>query len=328
MVVRTIAGILLAFVLFSTYLGIHQVPEGHIGLYWFGGKLLDETTEPGLHTMMPYVTRFSAIQVTLQTDTVVDIPCGTSGGSMIYFDKIEVVNVLAKNHAHATVKAYGVNYDKTWIFDRVAHEINQFCSSHTLQEVYIDLFEKLDEALAESLQKSCDQHNTGIEIVAIRVTKPRIPEAVKRNYEAIETAKTEFLVQKEREKVAKAEEEISLLRATMSAQKDADVAVIVAKQEAAVAMINTEKEIKQKEAQKLRAMVEADIELLKRKVETDAHFYQISKSAEANKLLYTEEYLRALLYQSLANNTKIYFGDKIPTIFSSMLSEKDKMPFP
>eukprot|EP01127_Copromyxa_protea_P008060 TRINITY_DN1841_c0_g1_i2.p1 TRINITY_DN1841_c0_g1~~TRINITY_DN1841_c0_g1_i2.p1 ORF type:complete len:115 (-),score=31.01 TRINITY_DN1841_c0_g1_i2:63-407(-) len=114
----------------------------------------------------------------------------------------------------------------------------------------------------------------------------------------------------------------------MSAQKDADVAVIVAKQEAAVAMINTEKEIKQKEAQKLRAMVEADIELLKRKVETDAHFYQISKSAEANKLLYTEEYLRALLYQSLANNTKIYFGDKIPTIFSSMLSEKDKMPFP
>lgn len=96
---------------------------------------------------------------------------------------------------------------------------DQFCSSHTLQEVYIDLFEKLDEALAASLQKSCDTYETGIEIVAIRVTKPRIPEAVKRNYEAIETAKTEFLVQKEREKVAKAEENINLLRATMSAQR-------------------------------------------------------------------------------------------------------------
>lgn len=32
---------------------------------------------------------------------------------MIYFDKIEVVNVLKKEKAHATVKAYGVNYDRT-----------------------------------------------------------------------------------------------------------------------------------------------------------------------------------------------------------------------
>jgi hypothetical protein len=96
---------------------------------------------------------------------------------------------------------------------------DQFCSSHTLQEVYIDLFEKLDEALAESLQKSCDHHNTGIDIIAIRVTKPRIPESVKRNYEAIETAKTEFMVQKEKEKVAKAEENIGLMRATIQAQR-------------------------------------------------------------------------------------------------------------
>ena len=28
-----------------------------------------------------------------------------------------------------------------------SHEINQFCSSHTLQEVYITKFDQLDEAL-------------------------------------------------------------------------------------------------------------------------------------------------------------------------------------
>jgi hypothetical protein len=84
----------------------------------------------------------------------------------------------------------------------------------------------------------------------------------------------------------------------------------------------------EKEAQKQGAIIDAEIELMKRKVETDAHFYQISKQAEANKLLYTEEFLRALLYQSLANNTKIYFGDKIPTIFLDMIPNKDKMPFP
>ena len=33
-------------------------------------------------------------QVTLQTDEVTNVPCGTSGGVMIYFDRVEVVNIL------------------------------------------------------------------------------------------------------------------------------------------------------------------------------------------------------------------------------------------
>lgn len=34
-------------------------------------------------------------QVTLQTDEAKNVPCGTSGGVMIYFDRIEVVNILS-----------------------------------------------------------------------------------------------------------------------------------------------------------------------------------------------------------------------------------------
>lgn len=34
-------------------------------------------------------------QVTLQTDKVINVPCGTSGGVMIYFERIEVVNLLS-----------------------------------------------------------------------------------------------------------------------------------------------------------------------------------------------------------------------------------------
>lgn len=37
---------------------------------------------------------FFSFQVTLQTDEVKNVPCGTSGGVMIYFDRIEVVNIL------------------------------------------------------------------------------------------------------------------------------------------------------------------------------------------------------------------------------------------
>ena len=76
-----------------------------------------------------------------------NIPCGTASGVLIYFDKIEVVNRLKKELAWQTVKEYTIEYDKTWIFDKIHHEINQFCSKHTLQEVFIDKFDTLDENL-------------------------------------------------------------------------------------------------------------------------------------------------------------------------------------
>uniref|UniRef100_A0A2K5HEJ5 Erlin n=1 Tax=Colobus angolensis palliatus TaxID=336983 RepID=A0A2K5HEJ5_COLAP len=79
---------------------------------------------------------------TLQTDEVKNVPCGTSGGVMIYFDRIEVVNFLVPNAVYDIVKNYTADYDKALIFNKIHHELNQFCSVHTLQEVYIELFGK------------------------------------------------------------------------------------------------------------------------------------------------------------------------------------------
>lgn len=79
-----------------------------------------------------------------------------------------MVNRLKKERAWETIKNYTIDYDKTWIFDKIqyspfitpiksvefqkiSHEINQFCSSHTLQEVYITKFDQLDEALKSVL---------------------------------------------------------------------------------------------------------------------------------------------------------------------------------
>ena len=41
---------------------------------------------------------------------------------------------------HAIVKNYTADYDKSLIYNKIHHELNQFCSVHNLQEVYIDLF--------------------------------------------------------------------------------------------------------------------------------------------------------------------------------------------
>merc|ERR1719220_445570 len=39
--------------------------------------------------MLPFLTTVRNIQTTLQTDEVKNVPCGTSGGVMIYFDRLK-----------------------------------------------------------------------------------------------------------------------------------------------------------------------------------------------------------------------------------------------
>lgn len=124
------------------------------------GALQPHMTEPGFHIKLPLVTQFSPVQITLQTDRVENIGCGTSGGVMITFDAIEVVNRLQKDAVLNVVKHYGVHYDRVWIFDRIHHLINQFCSAHTLPEVYISKFSSLDEQLTADLQGECDRWHT------------------------------------------------------------------------------------------------------------------------------------------------------------------------
>ncbi|PNJ34885.1 ERLIN2 isoform 10, partial [Pongo abelii] len=126
----------------SLFSAVHKIEEGHIGVYYRGGALLTSTSGPGFHLMLPFITSYKSVQTTLQTDEVKNVPCGTSGGVMIYFDRIEVVNFLVPNAVYDIVKNYTADYDKALIFNKIHHELNQFCSVHTLQEVYIELFGK------------------------------------------------------------------------------------------------------------------------------------------------------------------------------------------
>ena len=99
--------------------GFHMVEEGHVGIYFRGGALLESITEPGFHFKLPIITSVENVQVTVQTDKVTNIPCGTSGGVVIHFDQIEVINRLKKEYVYETIKNYTVLYDKTWIFDKI-----------------------------------------------------------------------------------------------------------------------------------------------------------------------------------------------------------------
>jgi hypothetical protein len=143
----------------------------------------------------------------MQTDEVKNIPCGTSGGVVIYFDKIEVVNLLNADQVHSIVKNFTADYDKTLIFNKIHHELNQFCSIHTLQEVYIDLFSDIDEYLKTALSQDLSVMAPGLHINTVRVTKPKIPETIRKNYELMEAEKTKLLISEQHQKVVEKEAE-------------------------------------------------------------------------------------------------------------------------
>ena len=80
-VLKAMASVLVfGWLVFSLY-GLHKVNEGYVGVYWRGGALLKTISRPGFHVKVPVITAFAEVQVTVQTDAVSGIPCGTSGGA-------------------------------------------------------------------------------------------------------------------------------------------------------------------------------------------------------------------------------------------------------
>lgn len=294
-------------------MGAHRIDEGHLGVYYRGGALLETTNSPGYNFMIPLITSVHQVQTTIQTDEIRNIPCGTSGGVVIYFDRVEVVNQLNGASVHSIVKNYGVTYDQPLIFDKVHHELNQFCSSHTLQEVYIDLFDQIDENLQRTLQGDIMEMAPGVKILGVRVTKPRIPESIRGNYENMENEKTKLLIATQRQKLVEKEAETDRKRGVIEANKKKEIAQI--KNQQLVAQKKSEAEI-QKIGNEMQGHKITSI--------ADAEFYRAQKAAEGNKLKFTREYLELRKYEALGATTKIYFGPNIPTsIFGEFLNSEN-----
>ncbi|KAM7534523.1 hypothetical protein Aperf_G00000113804 [Anoplocephala perfoliata] len=310
------AGALIVWVVLLSA-SIHKIEEGHVGVYYRGGALLKETSAPGFHLMIPFITTFKEVQITLQTDEVTNVPCGTSGGVVIYFDRIEVVNVLSADHAYNIVKNYSPEYDKTLIYNKIHHELNQFCSRHTLHEVYIDLFDQIDENLKRALQEDLTVMAPGLFIQAVRVTKPKIPENIRRNYEAMEAEKTKLLIAEQRQRVVEKEAETERHRAVIEAEKAAEVAEIEYRMR-----------LSAKENEKAIAEIEKSIQVSRARADADAEFYRAARLAEADTLRLTPQFLELERYRAMAANSKIYFASLSgENLFLSPPSSRRKSAF-
>uniref|UniRef100_A0A8C3PLL1 ER lipid raft associated 2 n=1 Tax=Calidris pygmaea TaxID=425635 RepID=A0A8C3PLL1_9CHAR len=292
-----IAALSLSFLAAAFLSAIHKIEEGHIGVYYRGGALLTSTSGPGFHLMLPFITSYKSVQVLIFSSFC-------SGGVMIYFDRIEVVNFLIQSAVYDIVKNYTADYDKALIFNKIHHELNQFCSVHTLQEVYIELFDQIDENLKLALQQDLTTMAPGLIIQAVRVTKPNIPETIRRNYELMESEKTKLLIAAQKQKVVEKEAETERKKALIEAEKVAQVAEITYGQK-----------VMEKETEKRISEIEDAAFLAREKARADAECYTAMKVAEANKLKLTPEYLQLMKYKAIAANSKIYFGKDIPNMF-------------
>ncbi|CAJ0935895.1 unnamed protein product, partial [Mesorhabditis belari] len=299
--VTVIAGLIGLIALSLLWSSIFHVQEGHVAVLFRGGALQNETLGPGYHLKVPWLTDARIVQITIQTDEVSNVPCGTQGGVMIYFDRIEVVNILNADAVLETVRKYTTDYDKPLIYNKVHHEINQFCSKHTIQEVYIDLFDKIDENLKSALQAELQTLAPGLFVQSVRVTKPKIPNEIRQNYEQMEAEKTKLLVAVEHQRVVEKEAETDRKRALIEAEKKSQVAAVEYKQV-----------IAQKEAQKTVNKLEDEIHIAKEKANADASFYKAQKQAEANAKLLSPQFLDLKKIEAIKENNKIYYGDSIP----------------
>lgn len=57
---------------------------------------------------------------------------------------------------------------------------------------------------------------------------------------------------------------------------------------------------------------------------SDAEFYQMERLADSNKALLTPQYLELRKYESIAQNSKIFYGSDIPNMFVQGGCEGDK----
>uniref|UniRef100_A0A671LKW9 Erlin-1 n=1 Tax=Sinocyclocheilus anshuiensis TaxID=1608454 RepID=A0A671LKW9_9TELE len=285
-VVAAMAGVM-AILLHSS---IHKIEEGHLAVYYRGGALLTTPNGPGYHIMLPFITSYRSVQTTLQTDEIKNVPCGTSGGVMIYFDRIEVVNMLVPSAVLDIVKNYTADYDKTVIFNKIHHELNQFCSSLICQTVYLNL--------KTELQKDLNVMAPGltIQVFLIKISLAFII--------CREAEKTRLLITAQTQKVVEKEAETERKKAIIEAQKVAQVAEI-----------HFQQKVMEKETEKKISEIEDAAFLARERARADAEYYTAAKFAEANRLKLTPEYLELMKYQAIAANSKIYFGQDIPNMF-------------
>ncbi len=162
------------------------IPEGAVGILYLGG-FYKKTYKPGVHIIWgwPFIQGI-LVNVRPQIDIIENIPCGTKDGLTITFPRVAVYNQLREKDVMNIVSNFGENYDHYLITEPTIQAITELCTTMTAQEVYIDNFPTINDYLYHHLIEEQEKSESNLRINKVVVSKPELPENIRRNYEVLD----------------------------------------------------------------------------------------------------------------------------------------------
>ena len=162
--------------------------------------------------------------------------------------------------------------------------------------MFLDIVENVKENVEQSIKRLGD-NTTGIHILNLVIPKPDIPYDIAENYKKVKVQWTEQLVAIQQQKTEQIKKETESIKAILDAKREKDVLEI-----------ELQKQLLEKQKEKERN--DLDIQIVKDREENIANLsaYKKEKQSEANKKLYSPEYVKLEMAKALANNTKFYFS--------------------
>jgi len=277
---------------------VHTIDEGNVGIYFVQGALDDTYTLPGVHWSLPFVTVIEEITIRPQTETLEAISTVTRDGIQNTFHNIQVLSNVDVKHLIPLIKKFGMDFRVALVYDRVSEELRNFCANHTVDEVYNTLFLEIVQNVKQNVEKSIERlGDNGIKLLNLVIPKPDIPRDIAANYKAVKVQWTEQLVATQQQKTERIKKETESIKALLDAEREKDVLEI-----------ELQKQLLKKKREK--EVNDLEIQIIKSREENQANVdaYKKEKEAEANKNLFSPDYIKLEMAKALADNTKFYFS--------------------
>merc|ERR1712061_931098 len=274
------------------------IDEGNVGIYFVQGALDETYTHPGVHWSVPFITDIETVVIRPQTEVLESISTVTRDGIQNTFHNIQVLSNVDVEFLIPLIKKFGMEFRRALVYDRVAEQLRTFCANHSIDEVYNTMFLDIKGIVKSEVEKSIVRLGmNGIKILNLVIPKPDIPRDIAANYKAVKVQWTEQLVATQQQKTEKIKKETESIKALLDAKREKDVLEI-----------ELEKQLLKKEKEKERN--DLDIQIVKSREENIANIaaYKKEKQAEANKNLYSPEFIKLEMAKALSNNTKFYFS--------------------
>lgn len=294
----------LIFIISIIVSSAHTINEGNVGIYFVQGALSDDYTNPGRHYAAPFVTEVEEIVTRPVTSTLKGIDTITRDGIKNTFNGIQVITDINTQKLIPMIRRFGLEFRQALIFDRVGEELRIFCANHTIDEVYNEQNLEIVGIVKANVEKGILRliGNDSIYILNLVIPKPDIPPSILKNYQQVKVQWTEQLVAKQRQKTEKIKEETETQKEILDAERDKSVLEIKIK-----------KDLLEKEGE--RNLSTLNNAIIKEREESRANVenYKKTKEAEANKRLYSKEFIRLEMSKALSQNTKFFFsGESSP----------------